>query len=73
MTHYIKLLLKEPKRLYYYIQGNILWYIHKKYILKYIKRSIECKDCYINGSCLHCGCSIGPLFLSDLKCKKNVG
>lgn len=71
--HYLKLLKENPMRLFYYVQGSILWFVHKKYILKYLQRSVECNDCFVNGSCKHCGCDVNKLFLSDLKCKKDVG
>jgi len=70
---YWSLLKKEPMRAWYYLQGWIRWYLYKKHILKFLNRSMDCMDCYENGFCKQCGCAVGPLFLSDYKCKKDVG
>jgi hypothetical protein len=67
-----KLVLKEPLRIFYFIQGHILWFIHKHAILKFLERSVECNKCYRSGFCVHCGCEIGPMFMSSIKCKKDV-
>lgn len=67
-----KLALKEPLRIFYFMQGHILWFIHKHAILRFLEKSNECNKCYTTGFCVHCGCEIGPMFMSSIKCNKNV-
>lgn len=67
---WLKLFVKQPGRAFWFVQGHILWYLHKKAILKFLKKSIECEPCYKSGFCVHCGCAVGPVFMSSMKCKK---
>lgn len=69
----LDLLKQNPLRVLYYVQGHILWFLSKYFILKFLRRSYECKPCYDSGFCVHCGCPVGPLFLSSLKCNYTDG
>lgn len=69
----LDLLKQNPMRALYYVQGHILWFLSKYFILKFLRRSYECKPCYDSGFCVHCGCPVGPLFLSSLKCNYTDG
>lgn len=70
---YWNLIKENPKRIYYYIKGHLLWFLVGKYVLRYMVKSIECGDCFKAGFCKHCGCEVNPLFLSGIKCGKDVG
>ena len=63
-------LRKDPKVVFYYFQGHLLWLLHKKAIMKYWKKTKECPDCFAEGSCKICGCPFNELALSNKKCKK---
>lgn len=63
------------KAVWYYIKGNIRWWLHKEAINDFLEKSHRCKDCYESGQCLHhivedsaCGCPFGPVSLSGRLC-----
>ena len=34
-------------------------------------KAATCSDCYLNGSCLECGCPFSEMAFSDKPCPKN--
>ena len=58
----------KPINAYYFIVGNIRWFIHKRAIKQYVKKSMQCEDCFAVGECKKCGCEFNPLALTN-KCK----
>lgn len=72
MLNRIKEARSNPKLVYYYIQGHINWWIHGRYITKFLIKKQECPDCFENNACKICGCPFNKLALSDKKCSKNV-
>ena len=66
----VRQVIDNPKLAWYYIQGNINWFLHGKAIIKYVKKLQECPECFTNQECLNCGCNFNRLALSDKKCHK---
>ena len=67
---------KDPKVIWYYIQGSILWFFVGKYIRRWYKRSYTCPECFDKGQCVVpdengkiCYCDFNKLSLTN-KCKK---
>lgn len=66
----VRQIRENPKLVWYYIQGNINWFRHGKAIIKYVKKSQECPECFTNQECLKCECPFNKLALSNKKCQK---
>jgi len=67
---------KDPKVIWYYIQGNVLWFFIGKYIKRWYKRSHICEECFNAGQCREpdengriCYCDFNKLAITK-KCKK---
>lgn len=64
------------KNLKYIIVAKYKKFIRKEYQRIYDKDSIDdmlfkvsqCPDCYLNGSCLKCGCDFKEFITTDKKC-----
>lgn len=54
---------------FYFIQGNILWFLFGGIIKKWYKRVKKCNICFERGSCIECGCDFNKMALTN-KCKK---
>ena len=66
-------------KLWWYIQGNIRYFLVKIglgfLIRKKIKTIVDIKKeeasrCYFNGSCLECGCKTPHMFYTNKPCEK---
>jgi hypothetical protein len=66
----IKEVRKDPRVVFYYFQGHLLWLIHKRAIKKYWKKKEECPDCFESNQCKICSCPFNQLALSNKICKK---
>jgi len=64
----VRELKKDPRNGLYYLQGWINWFLHKRAIKKYFRKSKECPECFEQNQCMICGCSFNPLALSSKKC-----
>lgn len=60
---------------WYYIKGNIRWWLHKEAINDFFAKQHSCPDCFESGQCKHhivdghsCGCPFGPVSLSGRIC-----
>ncbi len=63
----------NPLVAWYFVQGHVRWWLHRKAILRYLIKAHQCEACYKAGFCTHCGCPVGPLFLSSKKCENDLG
>lgn len=72
LKHYVKLLKQDPWRAYYAVKGFLLWYLLKRWIIRYLRYTIACKPCYDAGYCEHCECPSDHIFISNYKCKGYV-
>ena len=71
------------KNIYAFFQGYLRWFIwitpiFKRYLMrKHIREQITYrmnsinKECYQNGSCIHCGCEIPQLLMANKTCGGN--
>jgi len=67
---------KDPKVIWYYFQGKLLWFFVGKYIKRWYKRSSTCEECFNKGQCIipdengkRCYCDFNELALTN-KCKR---
>ena len=61
-----------------YIQGTVRQFMYDRTYLrilltKYLRSTYEtrkdqARDCYLNGECLHCGCTTPDKFMADSAC-----
>lgn len=68
----VRLIKEDPDRVYYAIKGFLLWFVLKRYIIRYLRKTVECRKCYEQGSCIHCGCPIDEMFVSGFDCRKRI-
>lgn len=62
-----------------WLQGTYRWFMYRKFPLllrSFVKDAFEkrkelAKDCYLNGSCLHCGCETPQVFFASRGCLKD--
>ena len=71
------------KNVYAFFQGYLRWFIwvspllRKKLMRKHIREQITYRmnsinrECYQNGSCIHCGCEIPQLLMANKTCGGN--
>ena len=67
----IRELKKNPKVAYYYIVGNLFWFIFGWIIKRWYKKSLSCKKCFETGLCQRgCGtCEFNKVAVSGMPCK----
>ena len=76
----LKQIQKDPKLVYHYLLGNYRYYCINSIILHYLVRTHikeqyqfrlnkMRKICYINGSCVECGCQTPKLQMADKSCE----
>ncbi len=58
------------KNAYYFIKGNIIYFLFGKILKDFIKRSKECQPCINNKYCINCGCHTEKMLLSGKPCQK---
>lgn len=73
-------ILKKPRDVYYYLQGNFrywAYYNRPKLMSSHIREQIEWriegwmdKECYESGSCKICGCVTTALQMANKSCDK---
>ena len=37
-------------------------------IRRYMRRLRDCRPCFYQGSCVHCGCNVNKVFMSSMEC-----
>lgn len=77
----ISQLIKNIKfsNLLYIVQSKYRAFINKEYNRIYSDTKLNnmlyaaatCSECYLNGSCLECGCDFKEMITSDKPCPKN--
>lgn len=65
------------KAAYYYVRGNIRWWLHKDAIADWEAKKLLCPNCLNSNSCrghlvdgMPCGCPFGPVALSGRFCEE---
>lgn len=72
----IKQVIKEPKLIYYFLQGHFNMFlmsvglISNKRRNSAIEKILAAPDCLDNIYCTECGCNFLPMAFSDKPCKK---
>lgn len=65
---------KDPKVIYYYFKGQLLWLLFGKFIKRWYLKSLECRRCFKTGICQKgCGsCDFNKVAISGIKCTPKI-
>lgn len=71
MKRYINQLIANPKVAYYFLVGNLFWFMFGWIIKRWYIKSQICKTCFETGLCQRgCGtCDFNKVAVSGMDCK----
>jgi hypothetical protein len=65
----IRELRNDPKVAYYFLVGNLFWFLFGWVIKRWYLKSLTCKKCFETGICQRgCGCDFNKVAVSGKKC-----